>query len=121
MSITLNAAQINQLIIGGVIIETDGAAAVTSMSVDWVANTVTFWIKKGTVSGIFTPGSIASGNLQVTINALTGAWSVDGSGQSGTLLSAGLTILQTNLKTYRNQLEQFANANAIMPGTIVAW
>ena len=122
MSITLLAAAINQLIVGGVTIETDGAAAVTGMSVDFVANKVTFQIKKGTVSGpSFTPGQIAVGNLSVTIDASTGAWTVDGSGQSGTLQGAGLTTMQTNMKLYRNQLETFANAQAIMPGTVVAW
>ena len=122
MSITLQAAAVNQLIVGGVTIETDAAAAVTGMSVDWVANTITYFLKKGTVAGaVFTPGQVAMGNLSVTINATTGAWSVDGSGQSGTLSGGALTTVQTNMKAWRNQLESFSNTQAIVPGTLVAW
>lgn len=122
MSITLNAAQINQLIVGGVSQETDGHAAVCGMSVDFVANTITFTVKKGTTVGAaFTPGNIVMGNLSVTISTVTGAWTVDGSGQSGVIGGAGLTAVQTNMKTWRNQLENFANTQAIMPGTVVAW
>lgn len=122
MSITLNAAQINQLIVGGVTTETDGHAAVTSMMVDFVANTITFLIKKGTTVGVvFTPGSVVQGNLSVTINTVTGAWFVDGSGQTGVIGGSGLTTVQSNMKTWRNQLETFANNQTIMPGTAVAW
>jgi hypothetical protein len=122
MSITLNSNAINQLIVGGVTIETDGAIAVTAMRVDFTANTLSFDLQKGTVAGAtFTPGQIILGNLSVTIDATTGKWFVNGSGQTGTLSGGGLTTLQGQIKTWRNQLETFSQNQAITSGTVVPW
>lgn len=122
MSITLNSNAINQLIVGGATVETDGAIAATAMRVDFTANTVTFDLQKGTVAGAtFTPGQIILGNLSVTIDATTGKWFVNGSGQTGTIGGAGLTSLQTQMKGWRNQLETFSQNQAITSGTVVPW
>lgn len=122
MSITLNSSGINQLIIGGVTIETDSYAAVTSYTVDFQAGTLTATIQKGTTSGsTFTPGIIISGNVQIVANLVTGAWFVNGSSLTGTLSANALSTMQSQVVGDRNLFEVFAVGNNIMPGTQTTW
>jgi hypothetical protein len=122
MSITLQNAGINQLIVGGVTVETDAASAVTDYAVDLQAGTLTVTLKKGTATGtVFAPGQITSGNVQVIVNLLTGAWTSYPSGLSGTLGASALSTLQAQVVGDRNLFETFAVGNNIMPGTQVPW
>lgn len=125
MSITLNAAQINSLVVAGVTIETDGVAAVTGIQVDYIASTITFQITMGSLVGsappVFVPGQIILGNLVAVFNTITGNWYVNGSPLTGTLTGTPLATIQANMRTYRNNAEAFANSLGVVPGTIVTW
>lgn len=121
MSITLT----NPIIITqGATLETDSAAAVMSINIDFTLGSpiVIFTAKYGTVSGIsLAPGTILGNEpTSVSINMTTGAWSST-SGASGTLNGAGLTAMLNAIKTFRNQGETFLTSNNIILGTQVAW
>ena|ERR1700733_12028130 len=120
MSITLNAAAVTTLTVGGVTKETDNADALIGVVIDYKNNNVTFTIQGGSVAGqVFTPGSNGD-NIQITIDMVLGKWN-SSNGLSGTLSGAALTALHNSITTFRNQGETFATANAIIAGTQVAW
>lgn len=117
MSITL--AQIASMSIGGVAIESDANAALTYMEVSY-PNSLRLFFGYGTTSGqSFSVGTNLP-RVVVTLNLATGAWS-SSNGLSGTLLSSGLTTLQTALLNMQNGLETFAVNQNILPGMQVAW
>lgn len=119
MSITLTAAEVNALVIGGATVETDSSAAVTNMVLDFVANLATFQVLKGTTAGqTFTPGQLQQGSFSVTVNLVTGAWQTGA--QSGTLSPAALTAALLSILTLRNSAESLANS-VVLNGTLVPW
>lgn len=119
MSITLSAAQVSVLTIGGVTVETDAGGAATQMQVSFVGPDIVVTLSKGTVSGSnFSAGTQA--DITITIHLATGLWQ-SSSGLSGTLSGAALTNFQTTVKGWRNAIETFAVNNSILPGTQVAW
>jgi hypothetical protein len=121
-SITLtNTTTVSQ---GGSTVESDAAAAVMSISVDFQAAQPIMVVvfKQGTVAGVtLVPGTVTSATpITVSVNLTTGAWAST-SGPSGTLSGAALTSLLTSLKGLRNTDETFAVNNAIITGTQVPW
>jgi hypothetical protein len=122
MSISLPAALQSLLTIGGVNVETDASAAVTNLTVDYVAKTLSFTVKQGTTTGqAFVSGQYPP-YYTFHINLLTGVWSVDGSALTGTLAGATLTNVQTIFLNLRNTTETFAvNQNLFPSATAPAW
>lgn len=121
--ISLPAALQSALTIGGVNIETDASAAVTSLTVDYVTKTATFTVRQGTTTGqAFAPGQVPPSYV-FHINLLTGAWTIDGSALTGTLLPAGLTSTQTTFLNLRNTAETFTVNQGLFPGAAAptAW
>jgi hypothetical protein len=120
MSITLTAAEINQLIIGGVAVETDAVAAVTNIVIDFVGQTATFQVLKGSiVNGAFIPGQLQQGSFSITISLVTGAWTTT-SGLSGALTTQGLSTAISTTNSYRDSTEAMANS-IVYNGTLVPW
>jgi hypothetical protein len=120
MPITLNAAAITALTVGGVTKETDNSDVMINTIINYTNNNVTFNIQGGTVAGqVFTPGSNGD-NIQITIDTVLGKWN-SSNGMSGTLNAAAILALHNAITTFRNQGETFATANAIINGTQVAW
>lgn len=121
--ISLPAALQSLLTIGGVNIETDASAAVTSLSVDYVSKVASFTVRQGTTAvQAFTPGNIPPSNV-FHINLLTGAWTCDGSAITGTLLTAALTSIQTTFLNLRNTCENFTVNQNLFPSAAAptAW
>jgi hypothetical protein len=78
-------------------------------------------IQAGNVNGVsLTPGTVAAGNIQVSIDVASGRWSAT-NGQFGTLSAPALVNLQATLKTLRNTAETFTLNNNIVSGTQVPW
>jgi hypothetical protein len=117
MSITLT--QIASMSIGGVAIESDANAALTYMEVSY-PNNLRLFFGYGTTTGQSFSSGTNLPKVIVTLNVATGAWS-SSNGLSGTLLSSGLTTLQTALLNMQNGLETFAVNQNITPGVQVAW
>jgi len=121
MSITLLAAAITQMVSGGQTLETNNAAAVTFMGIDWMANSITFRLQSGSVvAGVFVQATQLPNSRTIVVDLGTGNWRAD-SGQSGTLSAPALASIVATMKTWRNTLESFANSNGTVPGTVVAW
>ena len=119
MSITLSAAQISTVTLGGVTVETDAGGAATQMDVSFAGPDLILVLSKGTVNG----SNFANGtqvDVSITIHLATGLWQ-SSNGLSGTLSGAALTNFQTTVKGWRNSIETFAVNNNILPGTQVAW
>jgi hypothetical protein len=133
MSITLTTPY--TVAIGGVTVEDDTIGACVSMSMDYLANLMTYVFKVGTLAGSpsnLNVGPYAQTNGQtVTVavyvgpnvgNQQTGQWYLNGVLQgtlvSGTILAPIITQLLAN----RNTAESFISvAGGLMPGTTVAW
>jgi hypothetical protein len=122
MSINLPAALQSILTIGGVTVESDNFSAVTAVTVDYLAKTLTFTVKQGTTTGqVFASGQYPPSYV-FNINLITGAWTVQGSALTGTLLAAALTNIQTTFLNMRNSMETFAiNQNLFPSATATAW
>lgn len=121
--ISLPAALQSLLTIGGVNIETDASAAVTSLTVDYVSKTATFTVRQGTATAqTFAPGNVPPSNI-FHVNLLTGAWTCDGSAITGTLLPAGLASIQTTFLNLRNTCETFTVNQNLFSGAAAptAW
>lgn len=111
--------------VSGSIAESDSQGGVTSYTVDFNNNSVTFNLVLGSVSGqSVIPGPVAAAagkSVTVTVNMTTGAWT-SSNGLSGTLSGAAFTNIVAAFKSIRNQMETFASgASGIMPGAQVAW
>ena len=123
MPITLNASAISTKTVGGVAKETDATDAVSSIQIDFIANTLVFTILGGSLAGqVFTPGT-AGDNIQVSVNLTNGLWIASNSatGLPATLSGAALTSINTTLKGLRNTAETFSVNNNVANGTQVAW
>ncbi len=123
MSINLPASLQSALTIGGVNVETDAFASITAIDIDFLSKTVTISVQQGTTSGqTFTVGQVPPA-YKISINLLTGAWSVNNANNSsGTLSGAVLTNLQNTFLNMRNATENFAVNQGIFPGaTVTGW
>lgn len=120
MSITLNAAAISTLTVGGVTVETDNTDAAMSNHIDFDGNTMFVVVQGGVLaSGRLVPGT-AGDSISITINLTSGAW-FSNNGRSGTISGATLTNLVTMTKNMRNSIETFAVNNSVVNGTQVTW
>ena len=119
MSITLTTGKL--VAINGVTQENDNIGAVTNFVVNFLDNTVTFFLATGSlVSGNINVGTYAD-NVYVVLNMGTGAWTST-NGKFGVLSGGVLTSVVSQVRLDRNLMETFsAGANAIMPGTQVPW
>jgi len=128
MSITLTKPK--KVDVNGVNQENNTQGATVAMNVDFLSNTVTFKLHIGTVQG--TPPNLnigvystpPDGGLTVVVDLATGKFTVQETGQTGTVPSGPLNTFISEFKADRNQSETLATlggAAAIMPGTQVPW
>lgn len=120
MPISLSAAQVETLTLGGSVVFTHDTEAVSSSQTDFLGLTMTVVFAQGTpASNAFaTDGRAKIHSLNIDLS--TGHWN-SSTGTSGTLTSPQLTALQTNQRNLKNGLETIANAIGLIPGTVVAW
>jgi len=113
--------------INGVQVENDTVGACTGYTVDFIANTMTYFFQIGSLSG--SPPNLVAGSIaalqnkfiQVTVNLLTAAWT-DNLGGSGTVPSATLNPIIAAFIANRNSAEAFvAVSGGLMPGTVTNW
>ena len=125
MSITLTSPY--TVSVNGSQVENDTVGACTGMSLDYLANVLTYSFAIGGLTG--SPANLNIGpyaqtnsqNVIVTVQLLTGGWS-DNHGHSGTIPGAILNPIITQLLANRNTAEGFvAVSGGLMPGTQVAW
>lgn len=131
MSITLTTPY--TVAINGSTVETDTIGACTSSSVDYIARTLTYVFKIGTLTGSpsnLNAGSYAQTNGQTitvtvyigTTNATqtTGQWYLNGVLQ-GTIIPGGtINPIISTILADRNTAEGFIS-QGLMPGTTSAW
>lgn len=116
MSITLPAGLTSSLVVGGVTQETDAFAAVCDLRADYLTNQLRFRVLQGTTSGqTFSVGGITP-SYEVTIDCVTGKWTISNSALTGTLGGAALTSIQNIFKTLRNNAETFVVNQNLFPG-----
>jgi len=120
MPTSLTAADVEQISLGGSVVETHDAIAATEMQIDFVHNSITVAFVSGTpANNTYIPG-VHGTAYWVKINTATGDWT-SSLGTSGTLTALQLATLNSNLKNSRNGSEGLANLVGIIPGTIVVW
>lgn len=133
MSITLTTPY--QVSVNNVSVENDTVGACTCMSMDFLANVMTYTFKIGTLTGSpsnLNVGSYAQTNGQIvtvsvyvgptTATQTFGQWYLNGVLQSTIVAAATLNPIVTKLISDRNTAEGFvAVAGGLMPGTVVAW
>jgi hypothetical protein len=125
MSITLTTPY--AVTINGVQVENDTVGACTGYSVDFIANTMTYFFQIGTLAG--SPPNLVAGPIaslqnkfiQVTVNLLTAAWT-DNIGGSGVVPGSILNPIIAAFIADRNSAEAFmAVSGGLMPGTVTPW
>jgi hypothetical protein len=117
--------------INSVLVEDDTTGACTGMTMDFIANVMTYTFKIGVLTGSgaslnLNAGPYAQTNGQtvtVTVNMLTGAWSSTGpTAGSGVIPGSILNPIITQMIANRNTAEGFvAVSGGLMPGTTTAW
>ncbi len=120
MPIQKAAGAIETFTLGGSVVETHDAHALTEIHTLFLSNTMTVIFPEGTPAtnsfGSFPRAKIAT----LTIDLVTGKWT-SSAGSTGTLSGAQLTAINNDQRALRNGLETIANAIALTPGTVVAW
>lgn len=133
MSITLTSPY--TVAINGSTVETDTIGACTSSSVDYIARTLTYVFKIGTLTGSPTnlnAGPYAQTNGQTitvtvyigTTNATqtTGQWYLNGILQGTIIPGSTINPIISTILADRNTAEGFvAVPGGLMPGSLVAW
>lgn len=133
MSITLTVPY--TISVNGTQVEDDTVGACTSMSMDYLANLMTYVFKIGTLTGSPTNlnvGPYAQTNGQtVTVTVYVGPttatqtfgqWYLNGALQSTIVSSTTLNPIVTQLLSNRNTAEGFVSVSGgLMPGTQVSW
>lgn len=133
MSITLTSPY--SVTISGTSVENDTVGACVSSSVDYLARTLSYAFKIGTLTG--SPPNLNVGpyaqlqgqTIDVTVyvgpntaTQTTGQWYLNGALQSKIISGTILNPIIAQLITHRNTAEGFvAVSGGLMPGTIVAW
>lgn len=124
MSIALSAATVQQFLVGGVALETNGDAALISTSLDFNSNTMTWTFTTGTrANGSLNPGPHGM-TTSIVLNLTTGVWTNTQTGATGTVQNGAggpLTILNNGLKNLRNGIENAAIVQSIYDGVQVPW
>jgi len=130
MSITLTTPRKVSLN-DGVKVENNTQGAVMGWTVDTLGNTVTFFLRMGTVQG--TPPNLNAGvysaDSSLVVDLTTGKWTATGTfadgspmNLSGTVPAGALNQFVSQIKADRNQAEVFsAGSSGIMPGVQVPW
>ena len=126
MSITLTTPYVVN--INSVPVEDDTVGACVSSAVDYLARTLTYVFKIGTLTGSppnINVGPYAQTNGQtvtVVVYLLTGQWSLNGVMQGGTIAGSILNPIITTLISDRNNAEGFVSVSGgLMPGSQVPW
>jgi hypothetical protein len=120
-SITLDSTLVETFQVGGSTVESDTVAALTNVSIDFQAQTVTGTLEMGTLSnGVFTKGP-RSHSLTVTINLANGQVNASDGRPNLTLTAAQISAIQSFLTNFRNSFETFVVNQSIVKGTQVAW
>ena|ERR1700692_136419 len=120
--ISLPVALQTVLTIGGVNVETDASAVVTSIHIDYVSKVMTMNIAQGTVVGqTFTQGQYPP-TYQFIVNMVTGIWSFNGTNLSGTFNAQSIAAISALFLPLRNQGETFVMQQNLFPSsTQTAW
>lgn len=120
MPTALASPDVEQISLGGSIVETHDGIAATEMSIDFTNHTVQVAFASGTPpDNTFVPGAHGTA-YWVKIDTVSGGWSSN-LGTSGTLTAPQLATMNGNIKNARNGAEGLANALAVIPGTFAAW
>lgn len=120
MPISLQAANIETITLGGSVVITNDTEAVSQAISDFIGGDLNVTLAQGTpASNAFTTNARAKTHT-LRINVLNGQWNTS-TGQQGTLGGAALTALQTNQRNLKNALETIANNIGLVSGTVVAW
>lgn len=120
MPTNLASPDIEQISMGGSVIETHDAIAATQMSIDFTNHIVEVAFVSGTpADNTFIPGAHGTA-YWVKINTLSGDWT-SSLGTSGTLTTPQLATINGNIKNARNGAEALTNALGVIPGTWMAW
>lgn len=126
MSITLTTQYIVN--INGTQVEDDTIGACVSSGVDYLARTLTYVFKVGTLTGSpanLNVGAYAQTNGQtvtVVVYLQTGQWSLNGVMQGSTIAGSILNPIIATIIADRNTAEGFvAVPGGLMPGTTVSW
>lgn len=126
--ITLTAASTDSMQINGVTVDTANVAAVTSVTEDFIAQTLTVTISLGSWNGTaFVPSPYAVGGIGyaapivVIINLATGTYQLQNANSVVTIPTAVLNSLIASTKAYRNSMESLANSAGLAPGAITTW
>lgn len=121
MPISLPATQVETHSIGGNVVATTDAAAISNASIDFLGNVIVVTFSTGTpASNAFGTAKFAAKQFQITIDTSTGNWS-SSAGTSGTLTPTQLTTLATNQRTFKNGLEQLAIVIGLIAGSVTLW
>lgn len=122
MSISLNPAVVESHLVGGTVVETNPTGAVGNITIDYIGNTLSFYLLTGTLNGSgISVGAHASSQAMISMNMATGVWQNNQTGASGTIQAAALTSLIGVLKGLRNSAEAFAVAQGMIAGIQVPW
>lgn len=119
MPISLTAGQTETQTIGGVTVDTANAAAASQLDTDF-GGTLTFILARGTPATNSFSGSARARDVSVTVNLATGAWFAS-NGTNGTLAPGALTSVLNQLRSFRNQIENFGANNVFAGASAVAW
>lgn len=125
MSVSLAPGFIEQYTVGGAAVETNDTLALTSMTVDWLSGFVSWSFSIGQIGGgKLTPGKRAAVQ-NITLNMATGDWTNGAAGNKGTITAQALALLNASLATGRNNIENAAMLQSLLPvlagGTVTPW
>lgn len=120
MPISLSAANIETLTLGGVTVSTHDTEAISTSQTDFLGNQITVTFAQGTPASNSFASDARAKIHSLTIDMSTGKWNTS-TGVTGTLGAGALTTLQTNQRNLKNAMETIANNIGLIPGTVVAW
>jgi hypothetical protein len=115
--------------VNSAVVENDTDGAATLASLDFLAETIRFSLRIGTLVNDELNAGQAAPTITVDVNLKTGEWSSSDDGAlavlkaalRGTMSDQDLTALGDQNTALRNALEAFAVSSGIMPGIQVPW
>lgn len=106
MSITLDATKIKQYLEGTTVLAAADNAVASEAHITWQGNTAAVVIQYGNMAGtVFTPSAWIQ-PLTISINLTTGAYDTPTGTVTGTLTTAQLAALVTQINLFRDMAEQ---------------
>lgn len=121
MPVALPSSSVETHTVGGSVVATIDAAAISNGTIDFLGNVITVMFTVGTPAGnAFAPSHLINKQFQLMIDTSTGNWSTS-AGTSGTLTPTQLTSLLNNQRALKNGLEQLATLIGLLSGTFTAW